>query len=155
MYQSSLLKWMLISLYAVFSTCADLPNTPLEGQIISPINRPLLAPAMRNIPLLVDLPVFHKPHWKHVKHNPVPYLPLAPAQPPYNRPLIASAHAPVNSHFSKPSMRKSKLLPPTAAMTPPWLENNSPTQSDPRSIPTGLAHSPISPSKACSCTLAY
>ncbi|KAK1356819.1 proline-rich receptor-like protein kinase PERK3 [Heracleum sosnowskyi] len=144
-FRSSLLKWMLISLYAVVSICADLPNTPLEEQIRSPSHRPLQASAIPKFRLLVDLPVFHKPHRKRITHNPVPDLPLAPAQPPYNNPLIASAHAPSNSHFSKPSMRKSKSLPPTAAMAPPWLENISPTQSDPGAIPTGLAHPPRPP----------
>ncbi|XP_017231619.2 probable serine/threonine-protein kinase At1g01540 [Daucus carota subsp. sativus] len=144
-FRRLLLKWMIISLYAIFSTCADLPNTPVEEQVISPTNRPLLVSAIPKIPMLVDLPVFYKRHRKHIIHNPVPNLPPAPAHSPYNSPLIASAHAPSNSHFSKPSMRKSKLLPPTASMTPPWLHNVSPTQSDPGAIPAVLANPPKAP----------
>ncbi|KAL8089283.1 hypothetical protein AgCh_038905 [Apium graveolens] len=136
---------MLISLFAVVSSNADIPNTPMERHIISPSNRPLQASVIPNFRLLVDLPVFYKPHRKRITHNPVPDIPLAPAQPPYNSPLIASAHAPSDSHFSKPSMRKSKSLPPTAVMTPPWLQNITPTQSDPGVIPTGLAHPPRPP----------
>lgn len=87
--------------------------------------------------------VRHRKRW--LSPHGAPKLVLAPAEPPNYGPLVTSAHSPSNSHFSKPSMRKSETAPPVAGFTPPRLADIAPSQYGAGALPTGLAQPPLSP----------
>lgn len=102
----------------------------LEREALSPATVLLVAPAMPELPLPANLPLFHKPHRNHLS----PYG--APPQPPNYDHFVISA-PPAGSRLSKPSMKKSG---------PPSLSEIAPAQPEPSTIPTGLAQPPLSPS---------
>lgn len=92
-----------------------------------------LSPATPELPLPTNLPSLHKPHLS-------PYG--APALPPKYGHFVISA-PPLSTRLSKPSMKKSGSVPPSASLPSPHL---SPVQPEPNTIPTGLAQPPLSPS---------
>ncbi|CAH9088910.1 unnamed protein product [Cuscuta epithymum] len=70
-------------------------------------------------------------------------MPVASPQYPHSAPLFERrSNPPPSSLLSKPSMKKSRLVPPTAALLPPKFQQVSPTQSSGSSLP--LAQPPIS-----------
>lgn len=129
-------KHLTILFYVLCITNAELPDKPFEQQPVSPVNKPVEAPGIPDLPLPVNVPGFHRQHRKHSPHG-APWLRLAPAQPPDYGPLVTAAHAPSSSSLSKPSMKKNGLVPPSAGLAPP--------QSSPSTLPTGLAQPPLSP----------
>lgn len=124
-----ILLWFVISITNAY--VPDIPQTPL------------VAPAIRDIPLPAELPLAHQYH--HRKYmSPQSSLAdgLAPSPPPYYGPLITSGHPPTSSNFSKPLM-KSGPAPPDSR-----LENIAPIQSSAGAIPSGLPQPPLSPNAA-------
>uniref|UniRef100_A0A5B6ZIR2 Putative proline-rich receptor-like protein kinase PERK15 isoform X2 n=1 Tax=Davidia involucrata TaxID=16924 RepID=A0A5B6ZIR2_DAVIN len=144
-----MLKQLLVLCYVLYITDADLPDNVLEAQLLSPT--PLAAPAIPDLPLPANLPLFHKAHWKHFSPHGASKLMIAPAQPPNYGPLITSTHPPSSPRLSKPSMKKSGLVPPSVGLAPPRLADVAPTQSSAGTIPTGLAQPPLSPYSSNCC----
>ncbi|KAA8549075.1 hypothetical protein F0562_000759 [Nyssa sinensis] len=120
-----MLKQLLVLCYVLHITDANLPDDVLEAQLLSPTTVPLAAPAIPDLPLPANLPLSHKAHWKHF-----------------------SPHGP---RLSKPLMKKSGLVPPSAGLAPPRLADVAPTQSSAGTIPTGLAQPPLSPYSSNCC----
>ncbi|XP_006349178.1 serine/threonine-protein kinase PBS1 [Solanum tuberosum] len=135
-------KHLTILFYVLCITNAELPDKPFEQQPVSPVNKPVEAPGIPDLPLPANVPGFHRQHRKHSPHG-APWLRLAPAQPPDYGPLVTAAHAPSSSSLSKPSMKKNGLVPPSAGLAPP--------QSSPSTLPTGLAQPPLSPHTSNCC----
>ncbi|KAK9281744.1 hypothetical protein L1049_004649 [Liquidambar formosana] len=140
-----LLKQLLILCYVIYITDANLPNNQLETPLISPGGAPLAEPTIPDLPLPDNLPLFHRPQWKQISPH------VAPARPPYYGPLITSGHPPTSSRLSKPSMKRSGLVPPSSGLTPPRLVGIAPTHSSAGAIPAGLAQPPLSPSISDCC----
>uniref|UniRef100_A0A9I9DGH9 Protein kinase domain-containing protein n=1 Tax=Cucumis melo TaxID=3656 RepID=A0A9I9DGH9_CUCME len=122
-----ILLWFVITV--TNADVADVANIPPT---------PLVAPATRDIPLPVKLPLHQHHHRKYMSG-------LAPSSPPYFGHLITSGHPPTSSNFSKPLM-KSGPAPPDDR-----LENIAPIQSTAGAIPSGLAQPPLSPIAADCC----
>ncbi|XP_059659398.1 proline-rich receptor-like protein kinase PERK15 [Cornus florida] len=134
-----ILKQLLILCYVFYITDADLPDNVFKAKLLSPTSGPLAAPAISDLPLPANLPLFHKPHWKQFSPH------GAPTQPPNYGPLVTTTHPPSSSRLSKPSMKKSGLVPPVVGLAPPHLADVAPTQSTAGTVPTGLAQPPLSP----------
>lgn len=141
-------KRLLVLFYVIYITDADVSNDLLEAPLVSPTSAPLIAPAIPDLPLPADLPLFHKPRHKHFSPRGAPTTALSPAHPPFYGPLVTPGHPPTSSRLSKPMMKRSVLAPPIAS-----FKNIAPTQSSAGSLPSGLAQPPLSPSvsgKFCS-----
>ncbi|XP_060217578.1 PTI1-like tyrosine-protein kinase 2 isoform X2 [Lycium barbarum] len=138
------LKHLTILFCVLCVTNAELPDKPFEQQPVSLVNKPVEAPGVPDLPLLRNVPAFHRQHRKHFPHG-APWLGLAPAQPPDYGPLVTAAQPPSSSGLSKPSMKKSGLVPPSAGLAPPRSADIAPTQSSPSTLPAGLAQPPLSP----------
>ncbi|KAL8481121.1 hypothetical protein ACS0TY_027597 [Phlomoides rotata] len=125
-------RWkLLLLLFSLLSFAdASLRNKMLE-KALSPAT-----PAMPELPLPTN----------HLS----PYG--APALSPNYGHFVISA-PPLSTRFSKPSMKKSGSLPPSASLPSPHLSDISPAQPEPNTIPTGLAQPPISPSISNCCGL--
>lgn len=136
-----MLKHLLVLFYVLSIT--SLPGKLLEADALATVSTPLTASSIPDLPIRADLPIFHKPHWKHAPPYVTPGLELVPAQPPKYGPLVTYAHPPSSSHLSRPSMKKSGVVPPTAGLLPPKFDQIAPTQSSASSIP--LAQPPLSP----------
>nr|GMD60892.1 proline-rich receptor-like protein kinase PERK3 [Ipomoea batatas] len=141
------LKHLLVLFYVLSNT--SLPGKLLEADALATVNSPLTASSIPDLPIRADLPIFHKPHWKHAPPYVTPGLELVPAQPPKYGPLVTYAHPPSSSHLSRPSMKKSGVVPPTAGLLPPKFDQIAPTQSSASSIP--LAQPPLSPQTSDCC----
>ncbi|CAN4113391.1 unnamed protein product [Withania somnifera] len=148
--QSLTLKHLTILLYALCITNAELPDKPFEQQPVSPVNKPVEAPGVPGLPLLVNVPAFHRQHRKHSTRG-APWLGLAPAQPPDYGPLVTATRPPSSSSLSKPSMKKNGLVPPSAGLAPPNSTEIAPSQSSPSALPAGLAQPPLSPHTSNCC----
>ncbi|KAK2968337.1 hypothetical protein RJ640_021726 [Escallonia rubra] len=140
--QGLALKQLLLLCFIFIITDADLP---------APTATPLSAPAIPDLPLPANLPLFHKPNWKHLSPHHAPVLSLAPAETPNYGPLVTSTHPPSSSSLSKPSKSKSGLVPPSAGLARPRLEDTAPTQSAAGTLPAGLAQPPLSPHSSNCC----
>ncbi|KAM7526981.1 hypothetical protein LguiB_030391 [Lonicera macranthoides] len=143
--QMSSLKQFLVLCYILCITDADLPDNQVEAQILSPAITPLVAPAMPELPLPANVPLFHKPLRKHLSPHGAPKISTGPAQPPNYGPLVTVGHPPSSSRLSKPSMNKNRLLPPSAGLAPPRLADIAPMQSGAGTIPPSLVQPPLSP----------
>lgn len=137
--QSLMLRHLTILFYVLSITNAELPDKPFERQPVSPVNKPVEAPGIPDLPLPANVPGFHRQHRKHSPHG-APWLGLAPAQPPDYGPLVTAVHPPSSSSLSKPSMKKNGLVPPSAGLAPP-----------PSTLPADLAHPPLSPHSSNCC----
>ncbi|XP_060217577.1 serine/threonine-protein kinase PBS1 isoform X1 [Lycium barbarum] len=144
------LKHLTILFCVLCVTNAELPDKPFEQQPVSLVNKPVEAPGVPDLPLLRNVPAFHRQHRKHFPHG-APWLGLAPAQPPDYGPLVTAAQPPSSSGLSKPSMKKSGLVPPSAGLAPPRSADIAPTQSSPSTLPAGLAQPPLSPHTSNCC----
>jgi hypothetical protein len=141
-------KRLLVLFYVIYITNADVSNDHLEAPLVSPTSAPLTAPAIPDLPLPADLPMFHKPRHKHFSPRGAPTTALSPAHPPFYGALLTPGHPPTSSRLSKPLMKRSVLAPPIAS-----FKNIAPTQSSAGAPPSGLAQPPLSPSvsgKLCS-----
>ena len=141
-------KRLLVLFYVIYITDADVSNDHLEAPFVSPSSAPLTAPAIPDLPLPADLPMFHKPRHKHFSPRGAPTTALSPAHPPFYGALLTPGHPPTSSRLSKPLMKRSVLAPPIAS-----FKNIAPTQSSAGAPPSGLAEPPLSPSvsgKLCS-----
>ena len=140
------LSWLLILCYMISMAHADLPDNQLEAPLVSPTSAPLATPALPDLPLPSNLPLYHRRKRKHPMPSHVPKRVLAPSQPPDYGPLVTSAHPPTSSRLSKPSMKRGGLASPGTGLVPPHLEDIAPMQSNAGPIPVGLAQPPLSPS---------
>lgn len=129
----SVLRKLLILCSILSSTDANLRDKMSEREALSPANVLLDAPAMPELPLPANLPLFHRPHRNHLS----PYG--APAQPPIYGHFVIST-PPASSRLSKPSMKKNGPVPASTS-----LPEIAPTQSEPSTMPAGLAQPPLSP----------
>ncbi|TXG63286.1 hypothetical protein EZV62_010280 [Acer yangbiense] len=129
-----------------FITDANLADNILEAPLISPTRAPLVAPAIPDLPLPANLPPFHRPRRKRLSPHGAPSLAVAPSRPPFYGPLITASHPPTSSRLSKPSMKRSGLVPPSAG-----LANISPAQVIHGAIPSGLAQPPLTPESSNCC----
>ncbi|KAL7200315.1 hypothetical protein ACSBR1_032274 [Camellia fascicularis] len=143
-----MLKQLLV-LSVLCITGADLRDDLLEANLVSPTIAPFAAPAIPDLPLPANRPLFYKSHLKHFSPRGAPKLVLSPSEPPYYGPLITATHPPSRSRLSKLSMKKSGVAPPSEGLAPPRLANISPTQSTGGTIPSGLAQPPLSPYSNC------
>ncbi|XP_048235868.1 proline-rich receptor-like protein kinase PERK3 isoform X2 [Ricinus communis] len=133
-----LLQILVVSCYVNPITDAD--DQLFKAPITSPSRAPSASPAIPDLPLPAHLPSFHKPHRKHFAPLGAPLVGVSPAEPPNYGPLITSSHAPTSSRFSKPSMKKNALVPPSVG-----LVDIAPTRSSEGANATGLAQPPLSP----------
>lgn len=124
----------------VFFADASLADNLLKETSVSPSQAPLVAPAIPDLPLPANLPLFHRSRRKHL----LPHG--APAHPPFFGPLVTSSQPPTSSSFSKPLMKRNALEPPSAG-----LANISPAQFSTGTIPSGLAEPPLSPDSSDCC----
>ncbi|WJZ90476.1 hypothetical protein VitviT2T_009617 [Vitis vinifera] len=145
------LSWLLILCYMISMAHADLPDNQLEAPLVSPTSAPLATPALPDLPLPSNLPLYHRRKQKHPMPSHVPKRVLAPSQPPDYGPLVTSAHPPTSSRLSKPSMKRGGLVSPGTGLVPPHLEDIAPMQSNAGPIPVGLAQPPLSPSDSNCC----
>lgn len=138
----SLLLQLLVVLCCIIPiTDADLVDNQFFKELIVPPSRvPLAAPSIPDLPLPANLPSFHKPRRKHLSPLGAPSIVVPPAKPPDYGPLITSSHPPTSSLLSKPSMKKSALVPPGVG-----LVDIAPTQSSSGANATGLTQPPLSP----------
>ncbi|XP_009783681.1 receptor-like serine/threonine-protein kinase ALE2 [Nicotiana tabacum] len=165
--QSLTLKYLTILFYLLCVTNAELLDKPLEQQPISPVNKPVEAPGLPDLLLPASVPAFHRQHRNHFPSG-ASRLWLGPAQPPDYGPLVTAAHPPSSSRLSKPSMKKSGLVPPNAGLAPPSMKKSglvppsaglapphsaeiAPTQSSPSTLPAGLTQPPLSPHTSNCC----
>ncbi|KAK1578214.1 hypothetical protein Q3G72_028522 [Acer saccharum] len=102
--------------------------------------------AIPDLPLPANLPPFHRPRRKRLSPHGAPSLAVAPSHPPFYGPLITASHPPTSSRLSKPSMKRSGLVPPSAG-----LANISPAQVIHGAIPSGLAQPPLTPESSNCC----
>ncbi|CAL5425890.1 unnamed protein product [Camellia sinensis] len=149
------IQWLMLKQLLVLSvlciTGAHLRDDLLEANLVSPTIAPFAAPAIPDLPLPANRPLFYKSHLKHFSPRGAPKLVLSPSEPPYYGPLITATHPPSRSRLSKLSMKKSGVAPPSEGLAPPRLENISPTQSTGGTIPSGLAQPPLSPYSSNCC----
>ncbi|KAI3469980.1 hypothetical protein Pfo_026643 [Paulownia fortunei] len=136
----SLLKQLLLLCSLVCIADANLR----EREALSPATVLLDVPAMPELPLPANLPLFHKHGRNHLSPN------GAPAQPPNYGHFVIST-PPSSSRLSKPSMKKSGSVPASASLPPPRLSEIAPAQPEPSTIPTGLAQPPLAPSISNCC----
>ncbi|KAL7172011.1 hypothetical protein ACSBR2_031661 [Camellia fascicularis] len=145
-----MLKQLLV-LSVLCITGAHLRDDLLEANLVSPTIAPFAAPAIPDLPLPANRPLFYKSHLKHFSPRGAPKLVLSPSEPPYYGPPITATHPPSRSRLSKLSMKKSGVAPPSEGLAPPRLANISPTQSTGGTIPSGLAQPPLSPFSSNCC----
>ncbi|CAL5352200.1 unnamed protein product [Camellia sinensis] len=149
------IQWLMLKQLLVLSvlciTGAHLHDDLLEANLVSPTIAPFAAPAIPDLPLPANRPLFYKSHLKHFSPRGAPKLVLSPSEPPYYGPLITATHPPSRSRLSKLSMKKSGVAPPSEGLAPPRLANISPTQSTGGTIPSGLAQPPLSPYSSNCC----
>ncbi|GFZ04523.1 protein kinase superfamily protein [Actinidia rufa] len=148
--QWSVIKQLLVLCHVLYITHANLPEL-LEANIGSPTRAPLAAPAIPELPLPSNLPLTHVPVRKHFSAHGVPKFVLPPSPPPNYGPLTTSIHPPSSPHLSKPSMKKSSLVPPSFGLAPPRLADIAPSQHNVGTIPAGLAQPPLSPHTSNCC----
>ncbi|PSS06060.1 Receptor-like serine/threonine-protein kinase [Actinidia chinensis var. chinensis] len=148
--QWSVIKQLLVLCHVLYITHANLPEL-LEANIGSPTRAPLAAPAIPELPLPSNLPLTHVPVRKHFSAHGVPKFVLPPSPPPNYGPLTTSIHPPSSPHLSKPSMKKSSLVPPSFGLPPPRLADIAPSQHNVGTIPAGLAQPPLSPHTSNCC----
>ncbi|KAF2325068.1 hypothetical protein GH714_022573 [Hevea brasiliensis] len=138
---SLLLHLLFVSCYVILTTNANLVDDRHFKELIVPPSRvPAAAPAILDLPLPANLPLFHKLRRKHLSPLGASSVVVAPAAPLNYGPLITSIHPPTSSHLSKPSMKKNALVPPTVG-----LIEIAPTQSNTSANASGLAQPPLSP----------
>ncbi|KAG6648014.1 hypothetical protein I3843_07G117000 [Carya illinoinensis] len=133
-----LLKPLIVLFYVICITDADVSNN-LEAPSVSPTSGPWSAPAVPDLRLLADLPLFHKPQRKHFSPHGAPKIALSLAHSPFYGPLVTSSHHSTSSHLSKPLM-KSALAQPIDS-----LKNIAPTEPDTGAPLSSLAQPPLSP----------
>ncbi|KAI9180852.1 hypothetical protein LWI28_008718 [Acer negundo] len=141
-----LLNLLVILCCLTFLTDANLADNILKAPLISPTRAPLVAPAIPDLPLPANLPPFHSPRRKRLSPHGAPTLAVAPSHPPFYGPLITASHPPASSRLSKPSMKRTALVPPSAG-----LANISPAQVIHGAIPSGLAQPPLTPESSNCC----
>ncbi|KAF8387637.1 hypothetical protein HHK36_026290 [Tetracentron sinense] len=146
-----ILEYLLIISSMAFIVDAELPNYLLETPLVSPTGAPFVTPAIPDLPLPVNPPLFHRPHRRHFSPHGAPLPVLMPAQPPDYGPLTTSSHPPSSSRLSKPLMKRSQLPPPSVGLIPPHLSAVAPMHSNAGTIPSGLVQSPLSPHIADCC----
>ncbi|XP_057995461.1 receptor-like serine/threonine-protein kinase ALE2 isoform X2 [Hevea brasiliensis] len=138
---SLLLHLLFVSCYVILTTNANLVDDRHFKELIVPPSRvPAAAPAILDLPLPANLPLFHKLRRKHLSPVGASSAVVAPAAPLNYGPLITSIHPPTSSHLSKTSMKKNALVPPTVG-----LIEIAPTQSNTSANASGLAQPPLSP----------
>ncbi|KAI7982712.1 Receptor-like serine/threonine-protein kinase ALE2 [Camellia lanceoleosa] len=132
------IQWLMLKQLLVLSvlciTGAHLRDDLLEGNLVSPTIAPFAAPAIPDLPLPANRPLFYKSHLKHFSPRGAPKLVLSPSQPPYYAPLITATHPPSRS-----------LLPLLR------LANIPQTQSTGGTIPSVLPQPPLSPYSSNCC----
>ncbi|KAG8369659.1 hypothetical protein BUALT_Bualt14G0036800 [Buddleja alternifolia] len=117
-----------------------------ESDALSPATLLLDVPAMPELPLPANLPLVHRPHRKNLS----PYG--APVQPPtYGHGHFVVFAPSSSSRLSKPSMKKSALVPARASLPSPRLSVIAPSQPEHSTMPSGLAQPPLSPSVSDCC----
>lgn len=135
-----LLKLLLALSCIICSTNSELADNLLKAPSVSPSRSPLTAPAVPDLPLPADLPGLHGSRKRHFSPHGAPGLKIAPAHPPFYDPLVTSGHPSASSHLSRPLMKRSKFVPPSAG-----LADIAPVQSSSGAVPSGLAQPPLSP----------
>ncbi|KAJ0052575.1 hypothetical protein Pint_00851 [Pistacia integerrima] len=144
--QHFLAKLLVILYSVIFITNANSANNLPEVRPVSPTRAPLPAPAIPDLPLPANVPQFHRPRHKHFSLHGAPTVAVAPAHSPFHGPLVTSGHPPTSSSVSKPSMKRSTLVPPSAG-----LANIAPAQFSNGALPAGLAQPPLSPDSSGCC----
>ncbi|KAF5455400.1 hypothetical protein F2P56_024979 [Juglans regia] len=130
----------MMSVVVVFTANdADVSNN-LEASSVSPTSGSWSAPAIPDLPLPADLPLFHKPQRKHFSPRGAPKIALSPAHSPFYGPLVTSSHHSTSSRLSKPLMKRNALALPIAS-----LKNIAPTEPDTGAPLSSLAQPPLSP----------
>ncbi|GAV83068.1 Pkinase domain-containing protein [Cephalotus follicularis] len=131
-----LLLELLVGFCYVISTASANP-APL-------VSNRLAVSALPDLLQGANVPLHHVPHRKqYFWPLGAPMHSVASAHRPYYGPLTTTGHPPTSSRLSKPSMKKSAFVTPTAG-----LINIAPTQS--RSG-AGLAQPPLSPDASADC----
>lgn len=134
--QQSLLKLIVISCHVISIVSADSNYNSVPASPLSP-SVTVSTPAIPDLSPPKKLP--HRQWRRHISPQAAPVLVLSPDHPPRYDPLITSGHAPTSSRLSKPSMKGSSLVPPSAS-----LADIAPTQSSPATVPAALAEPPLS-----------
>ncbi|KAI3425458.1 EB_dh domain-containing protein [Psidium guajava] len=134
--QQSLLKLIVISCHVFSIISADSNYNSVPASPLSP-GATVSTPAIPDLSPPKKLP--HRQWRRHISPQAAPVLVLSPDHPPRYDPLITSGHPPTSSRLSKPSMKRSRLVPPIAS-----LADIAPTQSSPATVPAALAEPPLS-----------
>ncbi|XP_030456543.1 uncharacterized protein LOC115677511 isoform X1 [Syzygium oleosum] len=134
--QRLLLKLIVISCHVIFIISADSNYNSVQASPISP-SATVSTPAIPDLSPPKKLP--HVQWRRHISPQAAPALVLSPDHSPHYDPLITSGHPPTSSRLSKPSMKRSSLVPPSAS-----LADIAPTQSSPATVPATLAEPPLS-----------
>ncbi|KAJ9171715.1 hypothetical protein P3X46_015038 [Hevea brasiliensis] len=138
---SLLLHLLVVYCYVIPISDASLADDQQSKEpIVPPSRAPAASPAIPDLPLPANLPMFHKSRRKHLSPLGAPSIVVPPARPPNYDPLITSGHPPTSSRLSKPSMKKNALVPSSVG-----LIDIAPTQSNAGANATGLAEPPLSP----------
>ncbi|XP_047316647.1 serine/threonine-protein kinase PBS1-like [Impatiens glandulifera] len=149
-----MLKELLVLCHLLHIAAADSPVKLLEANLLSPRTTPLTTSSLTDVPLSPSRALLHKWHRKIYSPQAAPNLVVPPSQPPNYDPFITAARPPSSSGLSKPSMKKSAVVPPSpsAGTTPHDMTDISPSQSNPSTtIPAGLAQPPLSPHTSNCC----
>ncbi|XP_047334716.1 receptor-like serine/threonine-protein kinase ALE2 [Impatiens glandulifera] len=147
-----LLKELFVLCYLLHIAASDLPVKLLEANLESPTTTLLTYSASTDVHLSPKRLLFHKPRLRSYSPEAAPSTVITPSQPPNYGPFVTSGHPPSSSRLSKPSMKKSALMPPThsTGITLPGVADISPSQSNlSTSIPAGLAQPPLTPHTDC------
>lgn len=138
--QHCLSKLLVILCSVILITNASSANNLPKVPAGSPAQAPLPAPAISDLPLPAKVPLVHRPSHKHFSLHGAPTVAVAPAHSPFYGPLVASGYPPTSSSFSKPSMKRSTLVPPSAG-----LAGIAPAHFNGGALPAGLGQPPLSP----------
>ncbi|RAL42060.1 hypothetical protein DM860_011843 [Cuscuta australis] len=142
-------NWLVLNQLLVLFHVLLVTNLPIKQADAQAMSSATLA--VPDLPLRANRYIFLKQlRWKdtHIKSGVGP----APAPRTQSAPLAPyqqGSHPPSRSWLSKPSMRRSELVPPTAALLPPKFEQVAPAQSSASSLP--LTQPPLSPQTSDCC----
>ncbi|XP_068659546.1 probable serine/threonine-protein kinase PBL10 isoform X2 [Aristolochia californica] len=106
-----------------------------------------IAPAAKDLPLPVPLPIINGPYRKHFSPHPSP----TPAQSPNYGSLTTHGHPPSSPHLSKPLKKTNHSPAPHSEFPPLRLVALSPNGSGIGNVPSGLSQPPLSPTFAGCC----
>ncbi|KAF9619807.1 hypothetical protein IFM89_009558 [Coptis chinensis] len=146
-----LLKFVLVFSYMVFSIDAEFPNYLSKASFLAPTGATFSKPVIPSLPLVSELPLFHRPHRKHFPSYHASPHHLVPALAPDYGSLTTSGHPPSSTRLSKPLMKRSQAAAPSVGFIPPRLVGVAPADSGGGKDSSGLAQPPLSPNSSGCC----